>query len=233
MPVPDAIHQFSLSVETPNGTQTFHPAAVETPTGLVLVDVGLPGQADELASELADAGFDFGDVRGILLTHQDGDHAGCLETVVERVVDAAGVAPTVYAHVADAPYIDGRTKPIKSEDDRYPPVAIDVEITEGVIFRTEAGPMRVIETQGHTPGHVSLYVPESKFLLAGDALTVGEDGLAGPSPQHTPEMETATESVGTLAELTVASVLCFHGGAIDAGTDAIADIHDDLTAGTE
>ncbi|MFB6176118.1 MAG: MBL fold metallo-hydrolase, partial [Halobaculum sp.] len=210
MPIPDAIHEFSVTLETPDGTQTFHPAAVETPTGLLLIDVGLPGQADALKSELGDAGFDFGDVRGILLTHQDGDHAGCLETVVERVGDAAGVAPTVYAHVAAAPYVDGRAKPIKSEGDRYPPVAVDVELTEGVIFRTEAGPMRVIETPGHTPGHVSLYVPESKFLLAGDALTVGDDGLAGPSRQHTAEMAEAAESVGTLAELSVESVLCYH-----------------------
>lgn len=229
MAVPDAIHQLSLAVETPDGTQTLHPAAVETPTGLLLIDVGLPGQADELASELADAGFGFGDVRGILLTHQDGDHAGCLETVVERVTDAAGVAPTVYAHVADAPYVDGRAKPIKSEDDRYPPVDVDVEITGGVIVSTEAGPMRVIETQGHTPGHVSLYVPDAKFLLAADALTVDEDGLAGPSERHTPELSEATDSVGTLAELPVESVLCYHGGSVDAGPEAIADIYDELT----
>lgn len=51
--------------------------------------------------------------------------------------------------------------------------------------------------------------------------------------QFSLSVETATESVGTLAELTVSSVLCFHGGAIDAGTETIADIHDNLTAGTE
>jgi glyoxylase-like metal-dependent hydrolase (beta-lactamase superfamily II) len=229
MTVPDAIHDLPITVEGPDGDQTFHPAAVETAHGLLLLDVGLPGQADALESALENAGFSFADVDAILLTHQDGDHAGCLTEVVERVAAAAGTSPTVYAHVADAPYIDGRADPMKGSGDRYPPGEIDVELTDGVIFRTAAGPMRVVATPGHTPGHVSLYVPDEKFLIAADALR-GADGLAGPPERFTPEMAEATASVGTLAELTVESVLCFHGGVVDAGTNEITQVHEELVA---
>lgn len=225
--LPDPVHELSITGRQGDQTLTIHPLAVETPTGVLLIDVGLPGGADDLAAALADAGdgFDFGDVRGVVVTHQDGDHAGCLATVSERVAAAAGAEPTVYAHVADAPYVDGRAEPIKTGDERYPSAAVDVEIVENVTFRTDAGPMRVVETHGHTPGHVSLYLPDAKHLLAADALRVDENGrLAGPPPAYTPDEETATESVARLAELTVESVTCFHGGTVTADDARIAEI---------
>lgn len=221
--LPDTVHDLVVTGRQGDRELTTHPAAVETPTGLLLIDAGLPGQTDDIADALAAAGADFGDVSGVVLTHQDPDHAGCLATLRDRVADARGTPPTVYAHVADAPYVDGRAEPIKSDGDRYPPAAVDVELVGGTVFRTDAGPMRVIETPGHTPGHVSLYLPDQKLLLAADALTVADGGLAGPPEGFTPEMETALDSVAELAALTFESVLCFHGGVVAAtAADATA-----------
>jgi glyoxylase-like metal-dependent hydrolase (beta-lactamase superfamily II) len=218
----DSVYALTQTLETDEGERAFHPAAVETPRGLVLIDVGLPGQAGALAAELDAAGFDWGDVWAVVLTHQDGDHAGALAAVVAET-DAV-----VFAHETCAPYVDGREDPIKGEGDRYPPVPVDVELVGGETVRTDAGPMRVVFTPGHAPGHVSLYLPDEQLLIAADALTADEAGLQGPSEHFTLDMAEAAESVGVLAELDVETVHCFHGGTVAADEERIADIAESL-----
>ncbi|MFC4450343.1 MBL fold metallo-hydrolase [Halorussus aquaticus] len=215
-----AVHALPLSFERDEGEFVVHPAAVETPRGLVLVDVGLPGAIEQLSVHLDDLGFGWDDVWAVLVTHHDGDHVGSLPDVLDRT-DAA-----VFAAREETPYIDGRKDPVKGGDSVGVPV--DVEIENGVTFRTEAGPMRVVGTPGHSPGHVSLVFPEADLLVAGDALTAPEGDLSGPNEGFTPEMDEATESVGTLAEYDVDRTLCYHGGLVDEGTDSIARIHDEL-----
>jgi len=216
------VYALTQTIETDEGERAFHPAAVETPRGVVLLDVGLPGQAAALAEELDAAGFDWSDVWAVVVTHQDGDHAGALATVVDET-DAV-----VFAHETCARYVDGREEPIKGEGDRYPPVPVDVELVDGEAFRTNAGPMRVVFTPGHTAGHVSLYFPESQLLIAADALTADEEGVRGPSEQFTLDRAEAAESVGILATLDVETVHCYHGGTVDADEERIADIAESL-----
>jgi len=220
----DGVYAFTEELDTETGTRAFHPSAVETGRGLVLLDAGLGGRADALGDELATAGFDWADVWAVLLTHQDGDHAGALATVVERT-DAV-----VFAHPDCAPYVDGRRDPIKGEGERYPPVPVDVEIPDGATFATTAGPMEVVFTPGHAPGHVSLHVPDERLLIAADALTAAEGELRGPSERFTLDMPGAKASAERLADLDVERVLCYHGGVAEADGDRIAVVADGIEA---
>ncbi|PSP53186.1 MBL fold metallo-hydrolase [Halobacteriales archaeon QH_7_68_42] len=222
--IADSVYALTQTIETDEGSRAFRPAAVATDRGLVLVDAGLPGQADALGDALDAAGFDWSDVRAILLTHQDGDHAGALASVVDET------GAVVFAHETCARYVDGREDPIKGEGDRYPPVPVDVELVGGERFRTDAGPMEVVFTPGHAPGHVSLYFPEERLLVAADALTADEDGLQGPSEHFTIDIDGAAESVRRLAGLEVETVHCYHGGTVAADSDRIAEIADSLGA---
>jgi glyoxylase-like metal-dependent hydrolase (beta-lactamase superfamily II) len=214
------VYSLPLKFEFMNERRTIHPAAIETDHGLVLIDVGTPDHVDTLESQLEEAGFTYDDVDTILLTHQDGDHAGGLSEVQRRS------NALVVAHTDDAPSIDGRRDPIKG-DERYPPAAVDIEVVDGVVFRTVAGPLRVVATPGHTPGHVSLYLPEAELLLAADALTA-EDEFGGPNEPFTPNMDAAVESIGRLAALNVERTLCYHGGLVEHGADRIEAIHESL-----
>lgn len=217
MELTDGVYALSQTIEREGATQTFHPAAVETPKGLLLVDVGYDELRDQFGAALADAGFDWSDVASVLITHQDGDHAGALASVVDET------GAVVYAHGECAPYLDGREEPIKSPDgQRYPPATVDVELVDGVTFATAAGPMEVLFTPGHAPGHVSLYFPEQALLLAADALTADESGLQGPSERFTPAMDRALDSASRLADREIERTLCFHGGLVDEGSDSIA-----------
>lgn len=221
MQLADGVYGFPVDIERGDSVQTYHPSGVETEDGLLLVDTGIQGSLEPLADAMAADGFDLEDVAAVVLTHHDGDHAGCLAELL------AATDAVVYAHPAETPYVDGRAHPIKSSGERYPPVPVDVNVVDGVSFRTAAGPLRVVETPGHSPGHVSLYLPWRRLLLAGDALTV-QDGLSGPNEQYTPDLVEATRSVERLATLALESVHCHHGGHVAADADTVAGIHESL-----
>lgn len=220
MGLPEHVHHLPIEFDYDGRELTINPCAVETERGLLLFDVGARGALSGLEAGLDAAGFDLGDVATVLLTHQDADHAGGLSAIQERT-DAAAVASERAAAV-----VDGREPPRGRgpEDDRYPPARIDLELETGATFHTLAGPARIVPTPGHTPGHLSVFFPRAGFLVAADALTADEDGLQGPSPEMSEDMDVALESAGRLAELDVERVLCYHGGFVDAGSDRIAEI---------
>ena len=216
---PDGVHHLPLDVSFGGREMTLNPVAIETSRGLLLVDTGFPGTLDQLTERLQSAGFGLADIATVLVTHQDGDHAGTLATIRERI------EPFVVAHEAAAPVIDGRqTTRGPPDEERYPPARVDLELSGGATLATKAGPARIIPTPGHTAGHVSVYLPEQRFLLAADALTADADGLAGPRPDVTEDMNEALTSVRRLASLDIAQTLCYHGGLVDAGSERIAAI---------
>lgn len=64
--------------------------------------------------------------------------------------------------------------------DKVPTVDIDLEGQEELKFGNTT--FRIIETPGHTPGHIALYNPENKLLLTGDTLfreSIGRTDLPG------------------------------------------------------
>lgn len=139
------------------------------------------------------------------------------------VVEAS--TPTVVAHERAAPMVDGRTSPRGSDDEsRYPPQRVDIELAGEATFHTRAGPARVIPTPGHTPGHVSVWLPDEQFLIAADALTADEDRLTGPRPDMSEDVELARASLERLAELNVERTFCYHGGFVAEGSDRIAEL---------
>lgn len=209
------VHDLQLTFDRGDREMTIHPAAVETPGGVILVDVGL--DLEVLRDGLGTHQVSIADVETVILTHQDGDHVAALASLVDET-DAA-----VMAHREAVPYIDGSKELVKG-DGRYDPVPVDVELAEGVRFRTDAGPMEVIFTPGHAPGHISLHFPKHSTLLAGDAVTAENGELSGPNEQFTPDMPGALDSVATLADLDIDRILCYHGGPVYADSDDLRRI---------
>ncbi|MFB6164376.1 MAG: MBL fold metallo-hydrolase [Haloarculaceae archaeon] len=221
MELASGVHSLSIDVSIADRSMTLHPAAVETPRGVLLLDVGMPEGADDLADALADEGLELADVWAVAITHQDVDHAGCLAAVAERT-DAV-----VFAHEADAPFLEGDRELLKSTEERpmsYDPVTVDVRLVGGETFATDGGPLRAIHTPGHTPGHTSYYLPEEHLLLTADAMNVVEGELVGPREGATPDTDTAWESVEAFADLNVEHALCFHGGYVEAGDERIDEL---------
>ncbi|MCD6054000.1 MAG: Metal-dependent hydrolase [Rubrobacteraceae bacterium] len=192
--------------------------------GNTLVDAGLPGQAEVIGAALVEAGIGVRDLRRIIFTHQDLDHVGSGAALVRQS------GATVFAHPADAPHIDGTLKPLKPSPEmleqrpqmrealeRLEPVQVDEHVEDGDRLDL-AGSTRVIFTPGHTPGHLSLYLERPKVLVAGDALTAEGGLLNGPNPPLTLDVREAARSVRRLADLEIATIVCYHGGVV--GEDA-------------
>jgi len=188
--------------------------------GPTLVDTGLPGQQDAIASALAEASLRVSDLRRIILTHQDIDHVGSLRDLVQAS------SARVLAHATEVPFIDGTTLPrfatpealaqrpeLRAVVEHFQPTPVDEPLQDGTRLDL-AGGVRVIFTPGHTPGHICLYLERSRTLIAGDALTASEGQLMGPNASATSDMALAGQSIRKLAELDVQTIVCYHGGVV-------------------
>lgn len=219
MSYPSGVHPLPFSADLGAGETTLYPLAIELDAGVLLIDVGLPHTVDTVLDRLADAGFSPEDVRMVVLTHQDIDHAAGLA----RVVEAAD--PIVIAHEGDSPAIDGREMPrVVPGGERYPAVLVDIEAREGLVINTQLGPARVVETPGHTPGHISLYFADERFLIAGDALILVGERLYPPKDDFSMDPQRAQESVERLTEFEIEQVHCYHGGFTEQGSERLAEL---------
>ena len=237
------IETLELSMNLTGQERLIYPAILWDSEGATLVDTGMPGQLDDLRAGIEDAGIDFEAIRRVVLTHQDVDHIGGLP----EVLSAIGGGVEVWAHEKDKPYIEGDKPLIKMNRERMsqmmeslpeaqqrqierifsnpPSGKVDRNLEDGEELPIYDGGVEVIYTPGHTPGHLSLYVRDEKLLISGDALRVEEGELVGPSEPVTPDMKTANESLGKLADYDIDHVLCYHGGYYG-GQDASARIQE-------
>ena len=62
-----------------------------------------------------------------------------------------------------------------------PKVSVDMAVADEEVL-PYCGGITVIFTPGHTPGHICLYLNQSKILIAGDALVAVHGELRGPNP---------------------------------------------------
>lgn len=86
-------------------------------------------------------------------------------------------------------------------------VDVDIELNDGDKFDCCSG-VEIIET----PGHMSIYIKESKILIAGDALVIENNKLCMANPQYTLDIKEAKKSIKKLLNYDIDRVICYHGG---------------------
>lgn len=223
--VTDSVYMLPLTFPMQGQTNTINLTLILDETqGAMLVDTGVPRMSEAIEEAIKEAGLSIRDLRRIFVTHQDMDHVGSLNDLVQ----ASGAR--VLAHPTETPYLDGTLTPLKWAAleqvpglrpilDAHRPTPVDEQVEDGTLLDI-AGGARVIFTPGHTPGHLSLYLERERVLITGDALTAEAGQLGGPNPQATLDMPLAWESVAKLATLPVERIICHHGGLVSENAHA-------------
>ena len=137
-----------------------HPTLLWDQEMAVLIDTGFPGQIEDLRVAMDKVGVSFDKLKVVILTHQDIDHIGSLPEILQE----CGSNIKVYAHDLDKPYIQGDLSLLKDGHIENPPKGkVDDTLIDGQEL-PYCGGIRIIHTPGHTPGHISLYLKQSKTL---------------------------------------------------------------------
>ncbi len=143
---------------------------------VAIVDTGVRGSSSTIEDALHALSFGWADVDHVIVTHAHGDHVGGLDAVLTLAPDSVG-----YAGSGD---IDNLTVPR------------DIVSLDG---GEEILGLQIVNTPGHTPGHITAFDPGTGLLLAGDAMIVSDGSLAGPAGEFSDDLDLANDSVKALA----------------------------------
>jgi glyoxylase-like metal-dependent hydrolase (beta-lactamase superfamily II) len=162
---------------------------VRSRDGAVLIDTGLKGSLKGIQKALAAAGVSLAGLRVVVITHADGDHYGSLAALKAHVPHLVACAsqPEADAMAEGRMSRELKTKGIQkflydliAPMFKSPPVKIDRVIKPGDSFDWLGG-LVVLDSKGHTPGHLSFYSKSTGILFAGDSVLVHGEELV---PAH-------------------------------------------------
>ncbi|MCM3677424.1 MBL fold metallo-hydrolase [Peribacillus simplex] len=194
-----------------------HPTLLWDQEMAVLIDTGFPGQIKDLRVAMDKVGVSFDKLKVVILTHQDIDHIGSLPEILQECESNI----KVYAHDLDKPYIQGDLPSLRDGQDlpllkdghlKNPPKGkVDDTLKDGQEL-PYCGGIRVIHTPGHTPGHISLYLKQSKTLVAGDSMYSVNGIIGGIHAPTALDIKAAQLSLKKYIDIDIESVVCYHGG---------------------
>jgi glyoxylase-like metal-dependent hydrolase (beta-lactamase superfamily II) len=206
-----------------------HAFLLDNGTDLTLIDTLFDTDARQVLDRIGSIDGTIEDLKRIVLTHGHRSHLGGLATL--KRLSAA----TVYSHEWQADIIAGErpAQPVTIIPmlplstywrvyylqfgaalgrGKYPPCPIDSTLKD----EDMVGPVRVLHTPGHTPGHLAFWWPERRVLFAGDAIATYPQFEAGwPAFNLNPTRQRT--SIRRMADLEAEVVAVGHGDPITGG----------------
>ena len=196
---------------------------VVEPDGLTIIDTGMPFSEKQTLRYITSLGHSPEEIRRILVTHADLDHYGCLAALKE----ASGARTYASQPEAEAMAKGISSRPVNRTVGRFQafvirlmgnllkptPIEVDEILTDGQILPVLGG-LQVVETPGHSPGHLSFYVPSVRVLFCGDSMKSSDKGLRASRSRNNWDQALADESVKKLSTLGAQIVCPGHGPVI-------------------
>ncbi|QHT66459.1 MBL fold metallo-hydrolase [Rhodocytophaga rosea] len=226
------VHVLELKFNFTGKEETLCPVLMEQGDELILVDCGYEGFMPLIEAAVHQHGFSLEKLTGLIITHHDMDHMGAAFELKTKYPSV-----TIYSSAIEAPYISGKLKSERLRqaenlydslpEDQKPgaryfqqmlqqikPVEVDYTLTpiENPSFLKSA---QIIFTPGHMPGHISIYIKESKILIAADALVYENGEFEIANPHFTLDLAEAVASIKKLQALDIDTIICYHGGTVE------------------
>ena len=230
MKIAENAAMLSLTASIPDREMALYLTLAWDDNNLVLIDAGIPEQAQAIAQLIADEGFDVKNLTHIIITHQDMDHIGSVPELLKMAPGAK-----ILAHRDEAPYMDGRKVPVRLAEllekyETFPPetqvqideykkevesgkfkLKIDQELTDKEVLPI-CGGIEIVHTPGHMPGHIALFLRSSSIMVCGDAANITDGAIEGPNPVHTADMDLGMQSLEKIKKYPMAGLVAYHGG---------------------
>jgi glyoxylase-like metal-dependent hydrolase (beta-lactamase superfamily II) len=201
-----------------------HAFLLDDGEGLTLVDTLYADDAQLILEQIERIGKTVSDLKRIILSHAHRSHLGGLA----RLKRMSGAQ--VYSHEWEADIVAGDRKaqpvtwrpmaplkilPIQLGYNlgiaKHRPCPVDRTLRGG----EEVGPLKVMHTPGHSPGHLAFYWPERRLLIAGDAVVTWPKFMLG-WPSFTLNHRQQRASLDRLAAVDADVLAVGHGDPITA-----------------
>ncbi|MDF9867036.1 glyoxylase-like metal-dependent hydrolase (beta-lactamase superfamily II) [Bacilli bacterium PM5-3] len=206
-----------------------HPIVIVDSSQLILVDCGFIGSIEQLKKEFIKNDLEIKYLKKIIVTHHDHDHIANLSELKKENPNLK-----IYASKEEKEYIEGSIEPFRLTQAKKMQAFLSGEKAEwGLNFMEMLKSVElanvdeivadktivpcntkveIVETYGHTKGHISVYLEEAKTLITGDALVVIDNELKLANPELSYDLEKAKQSLIKLLDYDIEKVICYHGG---------------------
>lgn len=144
----------------------FNSYLVKEDDGWTVIDTNLPSSHQGIVDSARELG---GEIKRIVITHAHMDHASSLDKLAQLVREA-----DIFFSARTARFLAGDMSLDENEPQdklRGGYVTQTTQPTRTVSEGDIIGSLRVIESPGHTPGHIALLDTRDATLIAGDAFS--------------------------------------------------------------
>jgi len=198
------------------------------PDGLTIIDTGMPFSEKQTLKYIASLGRSPEEIRRILITHADLDHYGCLAALKA----ASGAITYASQPEAEAMGRGGSSRPVNHTVGRFQafvirlmgkylkptPIQVDEILKDGQVLPVLGG-LQVVETPGHSPGHLSFYAPFVRVLFCGDSMKSNNEGLRASRSRNNWDQSQVDVSVRKQSKLGAQIVCPGHGPVVREAAD--------------
>jgi len=208
-----------------------NPHLIVDADGLTLVDAGTAGSRRRILSTIKRLGHSPQQLRRIVVTHADGDHVGAVGALVAisgarvyaSAVEAAALATGHPSRDMNVRGVWRLLFRLVQPFFRLRPFGDAKPVKDGDVLPALGG-LQVVDTPGHTPGHISLYAPSVGVLFAGDSIAYRNGRMRKPFTLTTWNEERALESLRKQAALRPDIVCLGHGPVVRAAANKFPDV---------
>ncbi|MBS5935113.1 MAG: MBL fold metallo-hydrolase [Clostridiales bacterium] len=223
------LYVLEINFEINGAMESIYPVLLSSENEMILIDCGYPNFLQLIEECASKNTIDLEKLTKLIITHHDFDHMGSAADLKSKYPNIK-----ILASSKDKNYINGKEKSLRLQQaesvyndlpdaqkeaaltfhkllESVDNVDVDIILNDGDIFDW-CGGMEIVETPGHMPGHISIYLKESKTLIAGDALVILNGKLAIANPQYTLDINEAKKSINKLLNYDIQKIICYHGG---------------------